>query len=179
MIGALVFGSFMAVTLPQEIVGRWVQPCQNKAIREEVLRDNTATLTEDYYLDTACRERLLTFRNEGGLQAQDGKMDFSFTRVVIALHSQAFVEDFNDRAVCGYQNWIAGLERDITGMTCALFNPAKPAPSPKAGDMRYGIYKVEENKLYFGQLTLQHDALTPEKRPITFDPRFYTKQQSE
>lgn len=179
MLGALVFGSFMAVTLPQEIEGRWVQPCQNKAVREEVLQNNTATLTESYYLDTTCAQPLLTFRNEGGLQAQDGKMDFSFTRVTIALHSQAFVEDFNDRAVCGYQNWIAGLERDITGLTCALFNPNKPAQSPKVGDMRYGIYKVEENKLYFGQLTLQHDALSPEKRPITFDPRFYTKQQGE
>jgi hypothetical protein len=176
MLGALVFGSFMAVGLPQEIEGRWVQPCQNKVIREEVLRDNTATLIENYYQDTACAVPLLTFTNEGGLQAQNGKMDFSFTRVTIALHSQVFVEDFNDRAVCGYQNWIAGLERDITGMTCALFSPSNPAPSPKAGDMRYGIYKVEDNKLYFGQLTLQHNALTPEKRPITFDPRFYLRQ---
>ena len=176
MLGALVFGSFLSMTLPQELEGRWIQPCQNKAVREEVLQNNTAALAENYYLDANCSEPLLTFRNEGGLRAEDGKMDFSFTRVTIAVHSSALVGDFNDRAVCGYQNWIAGLERDITGMTCALFNPNKPALSPKVGDMRYGIYKVEENKLYFGQLTLQHNALTPENRPITFDPRFYIKQ---
>ncbi|MNK99835.1 hypothetical protein D3C87_1202510 [compost metagenome] len=176
MIGALVVGSLISMALPQELEGRWVQPCQNKAVREEVLQNNTAALTENYYLDAACSEPLLTFRNEGGLQAQDGKMDFAFTRVTIALHSSALVDDFNDRAVCGYQNWIAGLERDITGMTCALFNPNKPAASPQVGDMRYGIYKVEDNRLYFGQLTLQHNAMTPEKRPITFDPRFYIRQ---
>jgi hypothetical protein len=166
----------MTVTLPSELEGRWVQHCQNKAVREEVLQNNSATLTENYYLDSNCSEPLLTFRNEGGLVAQDGKMDFSFTRVTIALHSQAFVEDFNERAVCGYQNWIAGWERDITGMTCALFNSSKPAQSPNVGDMRYGVYKVEGEKLFFGQLTLQHNALTPEKRPITFDPRFYLHQ---
>lgn len=176
MLGALVFGSLMAVSLPNELVGRWIQPCQNKAVREEVLENNIAALTENYFVDAVCTEPLLTFRNEGGLVAQDGKMDFSFTRVTLALHSQALVEDFNDRAVCGYQNWIAGWERDITGMTCALFNPNKPAQSPKVGDMRYGIYKVEDNKLFFGQLTLQNNAMTPETRPVTFDPRFYIKQ---
>lgn len=176
MLSALVFGSFMAVSLPQELVGRWVQPCQNKAIREEVLENNTAVLTENYYVDAACTEPLLTFKNEGGLVAADGKMDFSFTKVSLALHSVALVEDFNERAVCGYQNWIAGLERDITGMSCALFNPNKPGRSPKVGDMRYGIYKVEENRLFFGQLTMQNNAMTPETRPTTFDPRFYIKQ---
>ena len=176
MLSAFVFGSLLAVSLPQELEGRWVQPCQNKAVREEVLANNSATLTENYYSDANCSDRLLTFRNEGGLVAQDGKMDFSFTRVTIALHSSALVEDFNDRAVCGYQNWIAGLERDITGMSCALFNPNKPGRSPQVGDMRYGIYKVEDDKLYFGQLTLQHNALTRENRPVAFDPRFYLRQ---
>ena len=108
MISALIVSSILSASLPSEIEGRWVQPCQSQAIREEVLQNNSATLTEKYYQDTTCSEPLLTFKNEGALAAQNGEMDFTFTRITLALHAMSLVEDFNERAVCGRQDWSRG-----------------------------------------------------------------------
>ncbi|MNL66247.1 hypothetical protein D3C87_1906810 [compost metagenome] len=62
-----------------------------------------------------------------------------------------------------------------------MFEDWSALKSPKVGDMRFGIYKIEENKegdrLFFGRLTKDRDALSPERRPYLIDPRYYVKQE--
>ena len=161
--------------IPQDLVGTWVQPCKQKAVRTEVFTEQTASLTEVYYLDSNCSEPLIAFKNDGDVTARAGEMDFRFTRVTMTLFHSDFVEDYNARAVCGLSDWQLGVEKEITALPCALFT-AKPTQTPRAGDMRYGIYMIQDNRLYFGKLSLERNAMSPEKRPREFDVRFYLRQ---
>ncbi|MFS4458063.1 hypothetical protein [Bdellovibrio sp. HCB2-146] len=179
MLKTILLSLFIVVpalsAIPQDLVGTWVQPCKQKAVRTEVFSEETASLTEVYYLDNNCSQPLIAFQNDGEVVASAGEMDFRFTRVAMTLFHSDFVDDYNARAVCGFTDWQLGVEKEITALPCALFT-AKPTQTPRAGDMRYGIYMIQANRLYFGKMTMQRNALSPEKRPNEFDIRFYVRQ---
>ncbi|MNY70628.1 hypothetical protein D3C86_2088020 [compost metagenome] len=90
------------------------------------------------------------------------------------------MKDFNTRQVCGFTDWALDTPKDITGMTCKLFEDWSALKAPREGEMRFGTYKIEQNKegdrLFFGRLTKDRDALSPEKRPHLLDPRYYIRQ---
>lgn len=180
MVKVILLSMFFAVSarasLPEELLGTWVQPCRQKAVRTEAFTETTASLSEVYYADTQCAQELLTFKNEGDVTAGNGQMDFRFTKVSVTLLHTAFVDDYNSRSVCGFEDWQVGVEKDITGLSCALFT-AKPMRTPREGDMRYGIYMIQDNRLYLGKLTYLRNALTPENRPNEFDVRYYIRQK--
>ena len=45
----------------------------------------------------------------------------------------------------------------------------------KFDDKKFGIYKFEKEKLFFGQLTKENDGSAANKRPLTLSPDFYIK----
>lgn len=156
--------------------GRWAQPCQLQTVREETFAGTSATLLENYYYKTDCSQALMSIRNTGTYTSTDDQLDFTFAQITISLKDIMMVEDFNSRAVCGVADWQLYQERDVTGLECALITGAKPMKISKAGSQRFGIYKVQGDLLYFGRLEPGRDALSPEKRPTTLDPRYYVKQ---
>lgn len=179
MLYILILTQFLWAQEPQ-LQGRWVQSCENGNIREELFSQDYVTLTESSFLDLQCQRPFMTFINEGTYQASQGKMDFIFKKVKITLHDAAAIADFNQRAVCGFTDWTLDTPQETTGLTCKMFEGWSPLRSPRVGEMRFGIYKIEENKegdrLFFGRLTKDHDALSPERRPSLLDPRYYVKQ---
>lgn len=160
--------------------GIWRQPCQNATYNQEVFSGNQVTLAESHFEDALCQDPVLIFQN-GGTYTTDGQqMDFTFTAVSISLQIPELVQDFNQRQVCGFSDWQVGIARDITGMQCALFTGNQLVQVPSVGDKRYGIFRIDEEKegdrLFLGRLAPGHDALSPEKRPLEFDPNFYLRQ---
>ena len=171
----LILNQFLWAQAPS-LEGRWVQPCQNKVVREELFQGPSVALTEFYFSDGACTTPLLTFRNQGGFQADSGLIDFSFEQVFIGVYHEAIIADFNDRKVCGFNDWSAGNEKLVSGLKCEIYGPGAGIQVPPPGQKRYGIYKIIGDLLYFGRLTLEYDALSPEKRPTDFDTRYYVRQ---
>ncbi|KYG66314.1 hypothetical protein AZI86_04460 [Bdellovibrio bacteriovorus] len=156
--------------------GVWRQPCLNQALRTEDFKGTSVTFTESYFADKVCGERLLDFTSLGAFAAKSGKIDFAFSQINITLHNIHYVDDYNDRQVCGISTWQVGKAENVTGKFCEIFGPGVGLQIPPQGQMRYGIYKIEEKRLYFGRLSLEHDSSSPEKRPQEFDERFFTRQ---
>lgn len=155
--------------------GRWLQACQNQTARIEHFHNKTVTLTEAFYYDGNCLNPMMTIKNEGEFLLGDGTIDFKFQQITLTANNAMIVDDFNSRAVCGFSDWQIDQGKVITGLQCALVAGTKPIQVSDAGSQRFGIFKIEGDLLYFGRLEKDHDALSPETRPITLDPRFYKK----
>lgn len=156
--------------------GLWQQPCTNGNMRTEFFQQQSVSLNEIFFSDKDCRQASVVFINDGTfVLPAAGWMDFKFTSVRLRLVSQAAVTNFNDRKVCGFADWQLGTEKEISGRSCEIFVIGLPQRIPTAGDMRYGIYKIDQDHLYLGKLSKEHNASTPAARPIDFDPRSYVK----
>jgi hypothetical protein len=168
-----------AAAAPSPLEGSWLQACQNKTTRHELFVGAQVMLAETYFYDPACTRPFLLFKSVGTHQENgERNMDFRFSRVLITLSAQELVDDYNSRRVCGFQDWSLNQEKEITGQTCALFAASSPGPIPKKDEMRFGIYKLDGDHLYFGQLNRIQNALTPKARPTAWDPRFYIKNNT-
>lgn len=158
----------------QNLQGEWYQPCRNQVLRMEDFKGNEVTLTENFFGDTTCKTPLLVFLNEGTYTLpQAGWMNFRFTAVLIRLTDARLVADFNQRKMCGITDWQLNKERTISGQLCEIFYAGQRAPA--AGDMRYGIYRLDNDRLTFGKLSRANNATTPEKRPTDWETQPYLK----
>ncbi len=159
----------------QTLEGVWLRPCHTQSLQVQEFSGELSSLTELFFEDASCSSPFLAFFNDGTVQTNQNEMNFKFQKVFIKLYADNLVQDFNQRAVCGIKDWKKSSLQEITGLSCALFQNRKSIQVPRAGDMRYGIWKIENSLLYFGQLTPEKNGLTPEKRPNTWDPRSYKK----
>ena len=60
-------------------------------------------------------------------------------------------------------------------MNCDFFNLGRNFPTPSSGQKKFGIYKIENAQLFFGQLTKDNDGSTEARRPLQFNPRPYQR----
>lgn len=156
--------------------GVWRQDCTNRASRAENFQADKVVLTESFFNDDKCASDFLHFINEGTFMLPaSGQMDFQFTSVRLKITDESLVKNLNSRSVCGFQDWKLNEEKEISGRLCEIFIIGSPQKIPTVGDMRYGIYRLDNDRLYFGKLTRDENAMTPEKRPTNYDPRFYTR----
>jgi hypothetical protein len=156
--------------------GRWQQQCTNGNLRIEVFQQQRVSLNEIFFSDKDCRQPSVVFINDGTFVLPGpGLMDFKFTSVRLRLLTPAAVANFNARKVCGLSDWQVTVEKEISGRSCEIFMIGFPQRIPTAGDMRYGIYQLYNDRLYLGKLSKEHNANTPAARPIEMDPRFYIK----
>ncbi len=162
---------------PFPIEGLWLRPCSDGGAQVQKFEGSTSTTTEIFYKDLECSIPLMSFVNTGYIKIQSQQIDFSFENVLIILYSDQLVENFNRRSVCGKSNWQRATTTIITGLRCALFQQTKLVSIPRSGDMRFGIWKLEDQKLYFGKLSNEENGLSIDKRPTIWDLRPYFKQR--
>lgn len=158
--------------------GIWLRPCLNKGAAHIQIFTGLKNRADDlFYEDLNCTVPAMTFINIGHFKIQDQQIDYEFESVSIVLYTDRLVKSYNDRAVCGKSDWEKNSITVITGLRCALFQENYFVQVPKAGDKRFGIWKIEEDSLFFGALSQQENGSTPEKRPTAFDLRPYFKQR--
>ena len=158
--------------------GLWAQPCTNGSVRTETFDNKNVSLKEMFFTDKDCRVPAVVFRNDGTYELpRIGHMDFKFTTIQLRLLTEVAVQDFNRRKVCDFENWKLGEEKDITGRSCEMFLIGFPQRIPTAGEMRYGIYHINQDltELALGKLSKEKNATTPDKRPEELDSRIYRK----
>lgn len=159
-----------------QLNGVWVRPCANGNIQVQNFEGPKNYTDDILFQDIKCSKPLLSFGYDGTSIFRSNEMDYTFSKVSLTLYEKSLVEDYNQRSVCGFSNWSTNSPKVITGLQCALFQQGRQTQVPKLGDRRYGIWKLESGKLYFGKLTPTHPANTPETRPIEWDSRAYFKQ---
>lgn len=165
----------LTTLLAMNLNGVWVRPCNQGQMQIQFFEAEKNYSDDLFFQDQACQKPLMSFSYDGLYQLRTGEMDYQFSRVSITVYSNELLQNFKTRKVCGFTNWSLNSPREITGLRCAFFSE-KEMQVPNNGEGRFGIWKVENRKLYFGKLTPSHPATSPETRPIEWDPRPYFKQ---
>lgn len=160
---------YSAGALAQINPGLWSTQCLKGLIKSQTLgTNNEIRLSENFYQDAACTQASFEFKTNGAVffnSEQPLFIDFVYEDIQMTLYKNNLVVDFNSRKVCGFDNWKIAEPQDITGRLCAIFNIGKETQIPRRNDFKYGIYSIENEKLYYGKLSSQFDGNSPEKRP--------------
>ncbi len=153
--------------------GNWNISCRDGLSKTLNLSETGQSQTsERFHQDRTCQHLSFEFITSGRIEfspIEENQIDFTYSQIQLVVHIEEVIRDFNERAVCGLTNWKRSEAQTITGLKCALFNINKPTPIPKAEDKKYGIYKIESDKLFFGRLSKEFDGSSPEKRPQEYD----------
>jgi len=158
------------------IEGPWVRPCDRGTQQLQSFRGPYSHSQDILYQDVACSRILLRFENLGRYETRPGEIDFIFDRVLVTVESSEMLHDFQVRRVCGASDWTLGRKKDVTGLRCAFFQRDRLIQVPRAGEGRYGIWKIEGDRLFFGRLDRTTPGTSPALRPQEWDLRPYFKQ---
>lgn len=165
--------SVFGTTLPS---GLWQIECKDGLIKEQAVKGNFVTSTEKFYADRNCQQISFIFETSGyvAFTAEHVEwIDFTYLNVSLSVSNSQAIQDLNSRKVCGFTDWTISDSKDITGLRCALFNVKKETQIPHAGDLKYGIFKIEVDRLYYGQMTKENDGSTSERRPVGFNIDYF------
>lgn len=165
-------------TQASDLSGSWTTGCHQGLSKEQALDEAHSITTENFYRDQNCKLESFQFKTTGTLQfpsENSSWINFSYEMVQLTVYDQQVVADLNARKVCGIGDWRSEEPQIITGLQCALFNVNKETQIAKVADQKFGIYKLQEGRLYFGQLSRDKDGSAPSKRPTTWAPEFYQK----
>lgn len=163
--------------------GTWIYPCHDGLLKTQIISGGHFSVTiESFNQDKYCQKPSFEFITRGYVEYPSNSLqniDFSYSEIQLIVYVEEVVADFNERQVCGSVNWKKSEPQTITGLKCALFNIHKETKIPDVGELKYGIYKIENDELFFGKLTAQNDSSTDKKRPIEYDIRGFKKQKPE
>lgn len=167
--------SLPLISVAQIASGLWSTGCQNGLKKEQIYGSNNRVITtESFFQDKDCSDESFRFQTIGlvsyysvseNIAAPENFIDFLYEEINLTVFKQNVISDFNTRKVCGYTDWATAQAQNITGLKCAIFNLNRPTKIPSAGETKYGIYLSNDGKLYYGQLTQELNATSPEKRP--------------
>lgn len=150
--------------------GLWSTGCKEGLKKEQVYdKNNKVVSTESFYQDAACSHESFRFQTLGRItyyQSSNNFIDFTYEVIYLSIFKQNVIDDFNARKVCGYADWALTQAQNITGRKCAIFNIHKPTQIPTTEDIKYGIFQIAQNKLYYGKLSQDFDGSSPERRPV-------------
>lgn len=162
-------------TLAEKMDGTWTTDCLNGNKKIQVIKEPLIYTFEIFYKESDCKTRQFYFLNAGQFQRTESLMNYQFEAIYINLSDLKIVDSFNRQSMCEQSQWKQNKNKNITAKWCLFFSPTKKSLIPNKGDWRYGIYKIDKDKLFFGKLDNAHNALTPQARPVEFDLRFYQK----
>lgn len=171
------FGFVSQAQQPATLNGVWLRPCEAGNIQVQTFQGPINSTQDIFFTDRNCQSPMMAFLNGGDVKIRSGEIDYYFKQVSVVLYSQTMVSDYNQRAVCGITYWRLNSPRDVTGLQCAFFQPHKKVQVPRAGDARFGIWKIENGQLNFGLLDRESPGTSPDKRPVLWDLRTYFKQR--
>ena len=177
----MIFLILSTFAFAQDVEGTWLQGCRGNFSRAEVFQKDVATLYERSYGTANCTNPQMTFTSSGRFVLGDAlpipadakTIDFTFASVSVTVHADALVQKYNAYNVCGFSNWALNQVKDVSGLRCDFWLLHQPVPVPRVGDLRFGIYRVDGENLFFGRNTRENSGLTRETRPTEWDPRFY------
>lgn len=175
-IGAIILPALAQAQIPE---GFWSTGCSLGLQKSQQITAAMVQMSEVYFQDRNCEIPSFEFITTGSIAypnstEQTNPIDFTYTQIELKIYHDFVVQNFNERQVCGFKDWQQATPKDITGKQCALFNFTKPSPIPQKGEQKFGIYKVEDNRLYYGKLSQERDSSSPEKRPQEYDTLFYS-----
>ena len=163
--------------------GQWEGKClkfdQGYAKTVSTVSGANVVSSEEIFMDKACNQSAAvvkiaaTYQEGAESKVVKGatEIDSTLSKISFTATDERVAGYFNSVQFCGFSDWKAGEEKDITALTC------EQTQMPKSGDRYYNIYSVNESTLMMGKTTQEFDASSPEKRPQELDTvNTYTKK---
>lgn len=126
-----------------------------------------------YYDDAYCTVEALTFYtfgtySVGSTNSVGTELNMTVQRVTSTPKNSTEATVNNIDVACGFSNWVANVEKNITGLICYGNQVAA------AGSTTYQIFKIENDKLYLGDLS-SGNANSPTTRPTLMGTTDFVK----
>lgn len=158
--------------------GLWQTACLNGLQKTNSIQNHSSQYQESFFKDKNCFNESFRFVTQSNFtfdSTHSNWVNFTFSEIQLTVFTNLIINDFNNRSVCGVNTWKLAEPQNITGKACALFNINQASLMPKAGDIKYAIYEIKDNRLYYGKLSKKEDGSTPDKRPTEFNLDFFQK----
>jgi hypothetical protein len=190
LVFAQVEDSFPPVSQPRPVPGRYIQACAQRFQREHIFSggpfaspetEGSVTSFETNFSDKFCREPDLRMVIEGTYSVRPlagaaySGLDFTFSSLRLIPLQDWVVAAYNERKLCGKQDWALGTPNEITGLHCDFFGSGSSVAVPSRGHQRFGIFRQEGSRLWMGQMTPAQDSSSRERRPTTLQKEAFHK----
>lgn len=190
MAGVLVF--FLATSghaireRAQTLDGHWHATCHAGKIAEMRIDQSTSYLREAFYKEAHCQVPLFFLETYGLVQYPPNQVrptdnfvlvDYTYRDIYLTPLTEEMAQQFNLGRLCGLNDWSVLIPQSISGLSCRLVDGAQPIVVPAPQQQRFGIFKVVEPWLYFGQNNQLEDSSSPARRPKDLQPEPFGKRR--
>jgi hypothetical protein len=175
-----------AITTVSVLDGSWKSECQNGKRADMHIERNSSLLLEAYYNDSHCDRAVFEIETTGKISYPESKeptfthsafpVDYEYQQITITPRQKDAVTQFNNNQFCGIKSWSLDTPQIVTGGFCRFIEGARPIPIPLAGQKRYGLFRIDEPWLYFGQNNAEEDSSAPERRPSRLQNQPFAKR---
>lgn len=164
--------------------GSWTSGCKADASKAGTYNKDTRTFDGSVFTtafetfrDEACKQPEMSQTQAGGFsigQAVEGsdayQLDITIGTISITLHTEALVQSYNEKKVCG-GGWEIGSERAVTRADCG-----GGEDESEDAEIVYETFEVKKGVLFFGKKDGAHDGKSDAQRPEVIDEsRPFTK----
>ncbi len=154
--------------------GHWVTNCHSGKISEMRINGLNSYLREAFYKESNCKTLLFFLETYGLVQYPNRStelkispwpVDYTYQAIHLTPLTEDMAQQFNEGKLCGLNDWVPLVPQFITGLSCRLVDGARPITIPLPMQQRFGIFKIIEPWLYFGQNNQLEDSSSPARRP--------------
>jgi hypothetical protein len=166
-----------------ELVGTWVKPCTTGGANGH-RRDSLAIDATTFQMMVSYDQADATCAGTPDLEARAvfnyslpaaytagnvNNVDLVLNNVLARVNSTTGAAAANVASLCGFNDWQAGVERDVTGRHCI-------EDLPDRGRQYYQIFKLQgTNQLFVGNFDSTHNGESPAQRPAELETQPFTK----
>lgn len=165
-----------------DLNGTWVKACESAGTlgfrRNRLTFTNTTVQfrADIHQNDSTCNNTAdlevrsnFTQTTPGFTAGQNSNVDATLQNIKAKFNTNTAATAANVANFCGFSDWAAGVEKDVTGRDCI-------EDLPDAGERFYQIVRLEsESRLFVGQVTDSQDGSSPGDRPTNLESTPYTK----
>lgn len=173
---SMIFISACGSGISDDLVGSWASACTDSVIYRATFTESTFVATATPYSSTSCAtvdsfRQTYTYTYSGGddVDQPDGGKTFDYTvsKVEITPLTTTEANGRNSVTACGFSDWAVNVAKDITS---GCGGPGS------AGETTYDIYKVDNGRLFTGDLSGSYDGTSAAKRPRGFQSISLSKE---
>jgi hypothetical protein len=143
------------------------------AIKDLLLRDEIMETVQTVYSDRFCENPSYDFSFSGPYvyQEETGYFDYDYASIKLQALDQKVVEQFNEVALCGFQDWSLGRPKEVSGLDCG--GQLLPSIGTRAFDLIHEKGASSNPSLQLGRITEMNNGLSPESRPSEVEDLTY------
>lgn len=179
---AVFLGALLAIAAEVPLLipeGTYVQECLHRRQKIHRVEGSKIFSSETNFSDEECSLPVLRIEMVGNYQlTSDGNLDFTFEDVFFIPLQDSVAELYSSQKVCGLEAWKNGEPKSIQGHSCDFFQSGFCFLIPSRLDQRFGLVRIEVDRIWMGKMSLDRDASSPFRRPVEYDPNPYLKTLS-